>query len=348
MMHPTPIPAPRRVLIIKPSALGDVVTALPVLRGLRRSFGPGVHVAWLIARPYAPLLSGEGELNEIVEFDRRLYGRLWRSPLAAAAFRQFRRRLREGDYDWVIDLQGLFRSGYFASATRAAVRAGFSTAREGAPLFYNHTLPPVHTPAHTVDRNIALARSLGIDARPEDYRLGVPPEGHSFAERFAADHGPGYLVIAPAARWTTKLYPARHWRTVIDALARRLTVALVAGADEAHLTAPLAGGANVIDLAGKTSLPELVGLIAGSRGVVSGDSAVMNIATATGVPQVTIVGPTDPARTGPYRRPQALVQTHLPCRACLKRRCRHVACMELIAPAEVLAAAERNLFEGEG
>ncbi|MGB2820267.1 MAG: glycosyltransferase family 9 protein, partial [Phycisphaerae bacterium] len=164
-----PKPAtPRKVLIIKPSSLGDVVTALPVLRGLRRTF-PATRVSWLLSTACAPLLADDGDLDEIVPFDRRRMGRAWRSPAAVRLLAGFLAALSRGGFDWVIDLQGLFRSGFFALATGAEVRAGFADAREGAWAFYTHR----HRPAerHTVDRNVSLARMLGIDARREDMTL---------------------------------------------------------------------------------------------------------------------------------------------------------------------------------
>lgn len=335
------IAPPHRALIIKPSALGDVVTALPVLRGLRRSFGRHTRIDWMLSRPCAPLVADDPDLDGVVEFDRQWYGTAWRSPTAAAALAGFCRRLHEARYDWVIDLQGLFRSGFFAAATGAPVRAGFAKAREFARLFYNHVLPVRETPTHTVDRNIALARWLGIDARPGDYRLFVAEPARRWGRQFVAEHGEDFIVVAPATRWATKLYPARHWRVVVGELARRAKVVLVAGPGEETFTAPLADGPNVVDLAGRTSLSELTALVAAARGVISCDSATMNVAAALGARQVTIVGPTDPARTGPYACDKGVVQSQLPCRACLKRSCTHMTCMQTIVPTEVLAAAEK-------
>ena len=338
MIAPGDIPRPERVLIIKPSALGDVVTALPVLRGLRRSF-PEARIDWLVSRSCAPLVAEDDELSGVVPFDRRRFGRMAYDPASAAAFVRFCRALRRARYDWTIDLQGLFRSGFLTAVTRAPVRAGFAAARELAGMFYNHALPIARTPSHTVDRNIALARSLGVDARPDDYRLCVSDAGRRWAQQFVADRGGGVIVVAPATRWVTKLYPARHWRVVIDRLARCAPVVLVAGPGEEHLTAPLTGGDNVIDLTGQTTLAQLVGLIAEARGLVCCDSAAMNIAAAVDTPQTVLIGPTDPDRTGPYGPTASVVRTSLPCRACLKRKCRHVSCMQTINPARVVAAA---------
>jgi len=279
MKPPTDIPTPRRVLIVKPSALGDVVTALPVLRGLRRTFGPAVRIDWLISRACVGVVRDDPQLDGVVDFDRKRYGTLWRNPSALKAFGTFCRRLRAAGYDWVLDLQGLFRSGLLTAATGAPVRVGFQNAREGAALAYTHTLPASQTPLHTVDRNIALARTVGIDARGEDFRanganggaggLYVPAAARAWAERFAADYPQGFIVAAPATRWVTKLYPPRHWRRVLEWLVGHRPVVLVAGPGETALTAPLADVPGVTDLGGRTSVEQLIALIAAARGLIS-------------------------------------------------------------------------------
>lgn len=341
------IPEPRSVLIIKPSALGDVATALPVLRGLRRTFGRDVRIDWLLAPGCAPLVAEDPDLDNVLIFDRKRWGTMWFNPFAAWEFVSFCRQLRRSGYDWVIDLQGLFRSGFLTFVSRAAVRGGFSAAREMAWLAYNHRLSAAEAPAHTVDRNIALARLLGVDARPEDFRLPVPPSSRDWVEEFVSQHGSDFVIVAPATRWPTKLYPANHWREVVQQLVRRTQVVLVAGPGEEHLTAGLAHIEGVINLAGQTTVPQLTALIDAGRGLVSCDSATMNIATALGAPQVTLIGPTEPARTGPYGQAEAVVQAPVPCRMCLKRNCSHIACMELILPVDVLAAVEERILSGE-
>jgi len=343
--RPLPVPAPpERVLIVKPSALGDVVTAVPVLRGLRRTF-PDARISWLLSDACAPILAHDADLDETIPFPRRQLGPWWRSPSAARLLREFLRTLRRGAFDWVIDLQGLFRSGLFARVTGARVRAGFADAREGAWAFYTHRVRPEER--HTVDRNLALASSLGVDARREDMTLSPSPAAREFAEGLRGRIDPaggGFLAFVPPTRWETKSYPPRRWRTVAAAFAGRMPVALLGTRSDRALCERVAKGAagNVVNLAGETTIPQMVALIASAACVVCSDSAAQFIAQAVGVPVVTLMGPTRPERTGPILRGQAVV-ADVPCQGCLRRRCRHITCMQTLAPETVVSAIEKAL-----
>ena len=266
----TPLPAPpKRVLIIKPSSLGDVVTALPVLRGLRRTH-PDAHIAWLISTACSDILEGDRDLNELIYFERKKLGKCWRSPQALIALLKFKKTLREGNFDWVIDLQGLARSAIFTNWTKAPLRVGFASAREGASKLYNRRVDV--QAIHTVDRNIELARSLGVDAQPEDMTLHVRPEAEEFVRKFRHERsltGRDFIVCVPPTRWKTKLYPVRHWRRVIAEISQKLPVVLLGSPspDEMQLCSEVADGfgTEVINAAGETGLAEMVALIAASR-----------------------------------------------------------------------------------
>ena len=341
-----PSAPPRRVLIIKPSSLGDVVSALPVLRGLRRSF-PDCRVDWLISTGCAPLLQGDGDLDQLVLFDRPLLGRWWRSRAGAKALVSLSQQIRRRGYDWVIDLQGLLRSGLFGWLSGAGVRAGFAHPRERLTrAFYTHAIDV--GAAHTIDRNIELARRLGIDARGEDFRLNVTPAARDRAIQLLRqgqlEQG-RFLVLVPPTRWPSKLYPARHWRALVGHLAGQYRMAIVGAPSERDICAAVAQGLEsaAVNLAGRTGLAELAALISLSAGVVCSDSAAMFIAPAVGVPALALVGPTRVELTGPYNLGGAVVSS-APCRGCLSRRCRHTACMQLIDPSDVAVAA-RTLLE---
>jgi ADP-heptose:LPS heptosyltransferase len=345
------VPAPRRVLIIKPSALGDVVTALPVLHGLRRSF-PSAHIAWLVRDLYAPLLAGLDGLDEIITYDRALLGRFWWPGRGAAHALRLRRQLRDGGFDWALDLQGLLRSGLFAWMTGATVRAGFADAREGAPAFYTHRLNLPVAEFHTVQRNIELARRLGVDARAEDFRMSVPAGGVVSAGRLLASKGlldrPFVVCVIPTT-WATKRYPVDRWQRVIRQVGQWAPVAVLGTPADRELCASACEGTDAaVNLAGQTDLPALAGVLAGARGVICCDSAAKFIAQAVGTPVVCLIGPTLAERTGPFPlapTPGRCVVSPAACQGCLKKRCRHGTCMHLIRPTEVVDAV-RPWFEG--
>ncbi len=337
---------PRRILIIKPSSLGDVVTAVPVLRALRRAF-PDAHLSWLLSTSCVPLMEGDPDLDEIIPFDRGGMGAWWYWLPATKKLLALRRSLRDGQFDWTIDLQGLLRSGLFTRMTRATLRAGFANAREGATRFYNRSIDVAAT--HTIERNVELICALGVEASTKDMTLEPTDRGRAYAEQVCGELGCAageYVVCVPPTRWATKRYPVRHWRRVVAALtADRPVVLLGAPGDEAYCGAACEGIDRAVSLAGRTDIPQMVGVIAASAGVVCSDSAAMFIAPAVGVGVVVLVGPTRVERTGPVGSGRALV-ADVPCQGCLRKRCRHITCMELIDPAAVVAAANELFAPG--
>src|SRR5829696_1755850 len=159
---------PARILILKPSAIGDVVHALPVLNLLRKTY-PTAHIAWLVTPACAGLLDGHPQLNEVLRFDRKGYGQGYKSVAALKGLFAFVRSLREQKFDLVLDLQGLFRSGYLAWQTRAPHRVGFRSAREGAPLFYTHRVDVGTAEQHAIERYLTLAEAVGCPREPVEY-----------------------------------------------------------------------------------------------------------------------------------------------------------------------------------
>src|SRR5215204_2287552 len=127
----------KRILIIKPSALGDVATTLPLLCDLKAAM-PEAQVDWLVHPAYAPVIEGHDALHQAIPFDRKQLAAWWYKPSAFRLFKALIHQLRGNRYDVVVDAQGLFRSGFLARATGAKMRIGFGNAREGATLFYTH------------------------------------------------------------------------------------------------------------------------------------------------------------------------------------------------------------------
>ncbi len=345
-----------RILLIKPSSLGDLVHALPVLQGLRHRF-PQATIDWLIATQFMPLVDGHEDVDELIPFDRRRFGQIGRSPRAAAEFVGFLRSLRARRYDLAIDLQGLFRTGFIARLSGAPVRIGFEYAREGAGFFYTHRVRLENPDLHAVERNYRVSELLGFDDVPISFNLNVSAQTRADARALFGNIGLGsqqqFVAVAPGARWETKVWPPERFTETIDELHKQcdLRCILLGSRDETSLCERIAKGccSSPINLAGRTALPLLAAVIELADLVLSHDSAAMHLAVALSRPLVCLVGPTNPARTGPYRRGGDVVRLKLDCAPCYLRRlsrCRHGhRCMRELPVEMVVAAVKQRLAQ---
>lgn len=347
-----------RILLVKPSSLGDVVHALPVLHGLRLRY-PQARIDWLIASSLAPLLEDHPELDELVRFDRKRFGRVGLSPRASAAFVRFVRDLRARKYDLVIDLQGLFRTGFLTHATGAPVRIGYSTAREGASMFYTHRVAVADADMHAVDRNYLVAQRLGFGDVPVTFKVAITDAARAAASSLlqtrGAVAGDRLVLVVPGARWETKRWLPGRFAETIDRLHARegISCVLAGSGDEVALCEKIGGACATtpMNLAGQTNLRELTALVERSDVVLCHDSAVMHLAVASGRALVCLIGPTNARRTGPYRREGDVIRLDLDCAPCYLRRlaqCPHDhRCMRDLDVSDVVAATERALLADE-
>ncbi len=316
-----------RILLVKPSSLGDVIHALPVLHGLRARY-PNAKIDWLIASSNAPLLEHHEEIDELVVFDRRRFGRVGRSASATSEFVSFVRELRTRRYDLVIDLQGLFRTGFLTLASGARVRIGFRDAREGAWTFYTHYIQPGEPDTHAVDRNYRVARLLGFEDVPIEFTLSLTEamraEARDLLHEFGVSEDVCLVAVAPWARWETKRWAPERFAETIDRLSVRsdTSFVLLASPNEIAQCERIGRACRKApaNLAGRTNLATLAAIIERADVVLCHDSAALHLAVAFERPLVCLMGPTNPHRTGPYRRPADVVQLKLHCSPCYFRR----------------------------
>ncbi|MFQ5461251.1 MAG: lipopolysaccharide heptosyltransferase II [Phycisphaerae bacterium] len=317
----------QRILLIKPSSLGDIIHALPVLHGLRRRF-ENAQIDWLIGKPFVPLLAGHPEISELIPFDRKRFGRVGRSWSATKEFTRFLRSLRQRRYDLIVDIQGLFRSGFMARATGAAVRIGFRDAREGAWIFYNRHLTPATKDMHAVTRNWLAAAPLGFADAPIRFDLGenasCGQEARALLQTAPAAPATRWVAVIPGARWETKVWPPDRFSQTIDRLQATSDIrcVLVGGPDDVDLCAGIARActSSPLNLAGKTTLPLLTGVLREADCILGHDSGAMHLGAALDRPLVCITGPTNPIRTGPYQRLDDVLRLDLACSPCYLRR----------------------------
>lgn len=320
--------------MVKPSSLGDIVHALPVLDALNRTF-PQAKIDWVVAKGFEALLDHHPMINRLWIIHKDRWKNLRALSQTAAEIRSLFQALRMERFDLVLDLQGLLRSGLITNATKAPVRVGFAEAREGSRLFYTHTVKGGRD-IHAVDRYLKIASAIGCDTAPVVFPLPLLKDTDAVS-RIKAESDV-YAILVPGARWATKRWPAERFAALAAALpVRSIVIGSRADAETGLLIERHSQG-KARSLAGETTLPELISLTRGARLVVTNDSGPMHIAAALGIPTIALFGPTNPVRTGPYGSSSLVLTPDLPCAPCYKKTCPSPQCLEGIGVDRVLEA----------
>jgi lipopolysaccharide heptosyltransferase I len=341
--------APRRIAIVKPSALGDILNALPVLDAVRRRF-PEAHIAWVVNSSYAALLDAHPDLNEVIRFDR---GSLRRGAFAGSiAFVRFLRDLRRRRFDLVFDLQGLLRSGLMTLATGAPLRLGLASAREGARWCYTHRVDDIDGVTHAVDRCWRIAEAIGAGG-PKRFHLPIAALARQWALAQLEGWPRPWLAVAAGARWLTKRWPPEHFAALLRRAQAEYggTAVFVGAPDEAEISrqvaAALAGPR--WDVTGRTTLPQLAAVLDAADVLLANDTGPLHLAVALGRPIVAPYTCTQIARNGPYGQFDRAVETGVWCKGSYRRTCDRLDCMSELTPErlwprlhEVLAAWQRR------
>jgi len=358
-----------RILLIKPSALGDVVHTIPVLVKLRARY-PGARIDWLITPENAEIVRCHPALSNVVLFARRDFskpGRRWRALLA---FFGLLKQIRRTKYDLVIDMHGQVRSAFFALVSGARVRIGFDRpikreltisaehdlknvpnhgwrgAREGSWIAYTHRISIPTLDVHAIDRYLWVGSLLGFDDEPPDLAIHLSPETIHTVERLLEEHGvpagKPLVVLVPGTIWETKHWTIEGFAGVAREFLRQGFAVALAGTkrDETRCRQIAAAAAGTINLCGKTTPADLAALIRRAEVAVTNDSGSMHVAASLGKPMVSVFGPTNPVHIGPYQRPESVVRVDLPCSPCNYRRLSQCpfdhACMKQVTPAMVV------------
>jgi lipopolysaccharide heptosyltransferase I len=369
----------RKILLIKLSAVGDVIHTIPVLNKLRRRY-PSAQLDWLVTPAIAELLRHNPAVTNVIEFAREDWSRPW-TPAPFVSYARLAAKLRANAYDLVVDMHGQFRTAVFALATGAPVRIGFDRprarvwdasprtfsaearrhawqgAREGSWLAYTDHIPVPTLDLHAVDRYLSVGPILGLEEGPPDFSFPIPPAASANIESLLRRHaiaGAPLVAMAPGTIWETKPWGTDKFAEVArHFLQKGFAVALMGSRRERTVceeVARLAPGS--IDVAGETTLTELAALVRRSAISVTNDSGPMHLAVALGRPVVSVFGPTDPIWIGPYGRADAVLRAGVPCSPCLLRqlsRCRHDhVCMENVSARAVIERMEHVLGNGAG
>ncbi len=317
-----------KILILKPSSLGDVIHALPVLRLLRQHFRDA-EIFWWIDSTLAPLIDGDPDLTGIVRFERKRWGKPQHWPEMLSSIHW----LRTQKFDLVIDLQSLLRSAAFAWLARGKFLIGLDDAREGANGFYDLAVPRKDFHTHAVDWYLSVLTALKIPVHknfiwlPERKEIADDVKRKWFSEPsiFNLQSSP-LILLQPGARWENKRWPVKHFTTLVRALENNFPAArfvILGGKDDVTLGEKIFAAApeKVLNLCGKTSLPEMIEVVRRGDLLITNDTGPMHVAAALGKPLIALFGPTAPERTGPYGQLQNVLRLDLPCAPCLKSTC---------------------------
>lgn len=325
---------PKKILIIKPSSLGDIVHSLPFLNAVHKRF-PEAEIHWVVAKGFEQMFEGHPMIKKLWVIKKDEWKKINRLRHTVRELKVLYNELKEERFSIVVDLQGLLRSGLIARATNAPLRIGFKEAREGSPLFYTHSIEGGKD-VHVVDRYLRIARYLDCDTADVQFPFPPLPDPSLVARHLSLPDR--YIVLVPGARKPANRWPAERFGRLASML---LIKAVVTGSrGDMKLAEAVVGHSkgNAVSVAGKTDLKSLISLIRGARLVVSNDSGPMHIAAGLRVPVVAIFGPANPVRTGPYGTIHKVIRRNMSCSPCYKRICKSPDCLEEIRVKDVASA----------
>ena len=322
---------PKKILIIKPSSLGDVIHSLPFLKSLNETF-LDTEIHWVIARGLEGLLENHPMIKRIWIINKDDWKNLKTLERTIKEFRYLFSELKKESFDIVVDLQGLFRSALIAYTTGSPIRIGLKNSREGSSLFYTHKVESERD-IHAVDKYLMIASALGCEIKNISFPMPLIKE-KDYIKKIKEEIG-DYVVLIPSARWKTKIWGAEKFGRLSKMLNMR---SLIIGSNsdiEIAKEIEVFSSGKAISFAGKTDLKDVITLIRGSRFVISNDTGPMHIAAALNKQVVAIFGPTSPERTGPYGKNHLVIRSSLSCSPCFKKRCSDIRCMDSIKVEDV-------------
>ena len=331
----------KNILVVKLSAIGDVIHALPVSYAIKEQF-PAAHLTWVVEPAAYAILEDNPYIDELILFEKakfRSLGGFLRE------IRPFRRRLRARSYDASLDLQGLFKSAAIVFNAGAKLRIGTANMREGAHLV-SRPVRGAHAEGHIVERCLDVARALGCAVREVRFPVVISERDRAAADTLLAREGVRegrpFVAFAIGANWPNKRWPAEHFAELCDRLYHAHYVPVLVGGgrlDESIAQDIMAAsGIPPVNLVGRTNLKQLAHVFTRAALVLGGDTGPVHLAAGLRTPTVMLMGPTDANRNGPYGQLENAIEADHPCRGCWKRACpKGLDCLAAISVEEAAA-----------
>ena len=330
----------KNILVVKLSAIGDVIHALPVSYAIKERF-PEAHLTWVVEKPAYPILEDNPYIDDIILFEKAKFR-------SVSGFLHeigpFRRRLRARRYDASLDLQGLFKSAAIVWNAGARQRVGTANMREGAHLM-SRPVRGAHAEGHIVERYLDVARALGCTVDEVRFPVAVSERDRAAAETLLAregvQDGRAFVAFAIGANWPNKRWPVEHFAALADRLYRAHYVPVLVGGGrlDETLAQDIMAASEIppVNFVGRTNLKQLAHIFTRAALVLGGDTGPVHLAAGLGTPTVMLMGPTDANRNGPYGQIENAIEVDRPCRACWKRACpKGLDCLAAITPEMVV------------
>ena len=329
----------KNILVVKLSAIGDVIHALPVSYAIKEAF-PDAHLTWVVEPPAYGILEGNPCIDEILVFEKKKFKSI-------GGFLQnigpFRAKLQGRRYDAVLDLQGLFKSAAIAWLSGAPLRLGTCNMRECSDKISRPVIGP-HAQGHIVERYLDVARELGCPVKQVKFPVEISARDADLAGRILRQAGANpqvpYVVFAIGANWPNKRWPAASYAHICDWLYNQhiIPVLIGGGPVDEQIAGEIMSAAEIppVNLVGRTSLKQLAALIRQSRLTIGGDTGPVHLAAGLGTKTIMLMGPTDANRNGPYGQQQNAIEADRPCKYCWKRACpKGLDCLARISAEQV-------------
>jgi len=315
---------PKNILVVKLSAIGDVIHALPISYAIKETF-PEAKITWVVEPPAYELLTNNPYIDEIILFEKKKFK-------SVSGFMKnigpLRSKLQHRKYDVALDLQGLFKSAAIVWLSGAPIKLGCANMRE----YSDKISRPVSGPnanGHIVERYLDVVREMGCRVENVVFPLETTAKDADIARRLIAQAGADmenpYVVLAPGANWPNKRWPTKYYAKLVDWLYNQKIIPIIIGGGvvDERLGGEIDTAAEIppVNLIGKTTLKQLAYIIKNARAVVGGDTGPVHMAAGLAVPTVMVMGPTDANRNGPYHQQENAIEVDYECKYCWKRQC---------------------------
>lgn len=333
------------ILIVKLSAIGDVIHALPVPYVLKQKY-PKAHITWVVEPTAYELVKHNPYVDEIIVFHKKSFKSF---KGFRENYRPFAKLLQKRKYDISIDLQGLFKSAAVVFTAKAKCKIGYVDMREGSN-FISKSIIGEHSQGHIVDRYLDTIRYLGCNTEKVIFPLKNTEEEINFVDNLLSEVNilnQDFVIFAVGTNWVNKCWSVENFAKLSNELAQhKLKVVLIGfgknDEQKAQDIIKLAKSGNIVNLVGKTTLMQTARIIKLSKAIIGGDTGNLHLAAALQIPAIMLMGPTDPNRNGPYKQQENVILSGHDCDGCWKRTCaKNIDCLASIQPEQVIEKLRR-------